>query len=277
VNARQRAFSSGGGWQSTAALVLAAEGKIDYRTFVFCNVGDDSENPGTLAYLDEHAIPYAQANGLEFVTLRKMRRGHNGPDTILEWVGRSQRSIPIPVRMANGAPGNRSCSETFKIKVVASWARQRGGTAASPVVIGIGFTVDEISRVGGRPPEPGTEKGYPLLDLGIRRSDCPGIIRRAGLPMPPKSSCWFCPEHRIGEWLTQREERPDLFARACDLEAQLIERRAALGKDPVYFTRRGKPLADAIAEGVTSMISSDGAVTAPADDDGACETGYCFT
>ncbi|MEU9019351.1 hypothetical protein [Actinomadura sp. NPDC048394] len=30
-----RAFSYGGGWQSTAALVLAAQGHVDFRTFLF--------------------------------------------------------------------------------------------------------------------------------------------------------------------------------------------------------------------------------------------------
>src|SRR5258708_98613 len=45
-----KVFSFGGGVQSVAALVLAAQGKIDYRHFVFCNVGDDSENPATLEY-----------------------------------------------------------------------------------------------------------------------------------------------------------------------------------------------------------------------------------
>ncbi|WP_254897837.1 hypothetical protein [Kitasatospora sp. NA04385] len=34
-----RSFSFGGGVQSTAALVLAAQGRIDYRTFLFANVG----------------------------------------------------------------------------------------------------------------------------------------------------------------------------------------------------------------------------------------------
>jgi hypothetical protein len=40
-----RTFSYGGGWQSTAALVLAAQGRLDYRVFVFANVRDDSEYP----------------------------------------------------------------------------------------------------------------------------------------------------------------------------------------------------------------------------------------
>ena len=63
-----KVFSYGGGVQSTAALVLAAEGTIDYRTFVFCNVGEDSENPATLAYVHEYAQPYAAAHGLNFLS-----------------------------------------------------------------------------------------------------------------------------------------------------------------------------------------------------------------
>lgn len=262
-----RAFSYGGGWQSNAALVLAAEGKIDYRTFVFCNVGEDSENPGTLEYVEKHAKPYAAAHGLEFIELRKIRR--NGePDTILQWVERSERSIPIPVRMANGAPGNRSCTVTFKIEVVAKWARKNGASEDNPAVIGIGFTVDEIGRVGGRPPEPGTVKDYPLLGLGLRRKDIPDILRAAGLPLPPKSACWFCAEKRESQWITQRHEEPELFAKSCDLEAMLNRRRETLGKDHVFFTRFGKPLDKAIPDGIQPLFDTD---------DGECESGYCFT
>jgi hypothetical protein len=264
-----RAFSYGGGWQSNAALVLAAEGRIDYRRFVFCNVGEDSENPGTLAYVRDYARPYAEANGLEFTELRKKRRDGSA-DTILQWVRRSQRSVPIPVRMANGAPGNRSCTAVFKIRLVARWAREQGATAADPAVIGIGFTADEIGRVGGRPAETGTVKDYPLLDLRLRRQDIPAILARAGLPVPPKSACWFCPEKRPAQWQAQREEQPGLFAAAVALEAECTAKRAEMGKDPVFFTWLGMPLDKAIAEGTMALFPSGG-------DDGACETGYCFT
>ncbi|KOT83889.1 phosphoadenosine phosphosulfate reductase, partial [Streptomyces rimosus subsp. pseudoverticillatus] len=53
-----KTFSFGGGWQSMAALVLAATRELDYRTFLMANVGDDSEHPGTLRYLRQYAIPY---------------------------------------------------------------------------------------------------------------------------------------------------------------------------------------------------------------------------
>lgn len=54
-----KVFSFGGGQQSVAALVLAAQGRIDYRTFLFANVGDDSERKGTLAYVEQaYGITY---------------------------------------------------------------------------------------------------------------------------------------------------------------------------------------------------------------------------
>jgi hypothetical protein len=42
-------FSYGGGVQSTAGLVLAAAGRINFPNFVFANVGEDAEHPATLA------------------------------------------------------------------------------------------------------------------------------------------------------------------------------------------------------------------------------------
>ena len=52
-----RVFSFGGGVQSTAALVLAAQGKIDYQTFLFADTGD--EHPDTYDYLNNvHLLTY---------------------------------------------------------------------------------------------------------------------------------------------------------------------------------------------------------------------------
>lgn len=69
-----KTFSFGGGVQSMAALVLAAQGKIDYKVFVFSNVGDDSEHPATLRYLQEYAIPFARSHGLEIHVVDRRKR-----------------------------------------------------------------------------------------------------------------------------------------------------------------------------------------------------------
>ena len=61
-----RAISHGGGVQSTALLVLAATGRIDFPVFLFANTGDDSEEPATLDYLQRYAKPYAAATALRY-------------------------------------------------------------------------------------------------------------------------------------------------------------------------------------------------------------------
>jgi hypothetical protein len=160
----------------------------------------------------------------------------------------------------------------FKIRVVARWQRQHGATRADPAVTALGITLDEIGRARTDSGIPHQVLAYPLLDLGLRRADCPEIIRSAGLPMPPKSACWFCPLKRPSEWARMQREEPELFARACNLEAQLIARRRELGRDPAYLTRFGRPLGEAFA-------ARQGVLFTP--DDGpdleVCESGYCMT
>src|SRR5579863_6935344 len=111
-----KVFSYGGGVQSTAALVLAAQGRIDYRTFVFCNVGADSENPATLDYVRDVAVPYARQQGIKFVELMKRLRSLEVETIYARLTRPGSRSIGIPVRMSNGAPGRRSCTVDFKVK-----------------------------------------------------------------------------------------------------------------------------------------------------------------
>ncbi|XRQ07579.1 hypothetical protein ACN3XK_65600, partial [Actinomadura welshii] len=187
-----RAFSYGGGWQSTAALVLAAQGRIDFSTFLFANVGDDSEHPATLRYIRDHAAPYAAAHGIDLRELHRIRRDGTTETLYGRLTREGSRSIPIPVRMSNGAPGTRSCTADFKIRVIGRWLKAHGASPANPATIAIGISLDEIHRANTRRHEPYERIVYPLLDLGIRRTDCPRIIRSADLPLPPKSACWFC-------------------------------------------------------------------------------------
>jgi hypothetical protein len=267
-----RTFSFGGGWQSTAALVLAARGELDFRTFLFANVGEDSEHPATLAYIAEHAAPFAEAHGLALHEVRRVKRDGSTETLYGRLMKQGSRSIPIPVRMSNGAPGTRSCTADFKIRVIGKWLKAHGATRDHPATVGIGISVDEIHRANARRVEPYERIVYPLLDLGVRRADCPRIIRSAGLPIPPKSSCWFCPFHRLTAWQDMRRDEPDLFAQACHLETTLNTRRADLGKDPVWLTRYNAPLAQVVPTDQPLFNLDD---IDPAD--GTCDSGWCFT
>jgi hypothetical protein len=239
-----KAFSFGGGVQSMAALVLAAEGRIDYRTFLFANVGDDSEYPETMVYLREVAVPFAAKHGLDLIELHKTRRDGTR-ETLWGKLHRTERSIDIPMRLQSGAPGNRSCTADFKIRVVSKWMRAHGATKTNPGTVGIGISVDEIQRM--KPSQLShLRNAHPLIDLELNREDCKAVIRDAGLPVPPKSSCFFCPFHTVKEWRRIYDAHPDLFAKSVALERMINERRAKLGRDPMYMTGALRPLDEVV-------------------------------
>jgi hypothetical protein len=272
-----RVISYGGGVQSTALLVLAATRRIDFDVFLFANVGDDSEDPATLAYVDRHAKPYAAAHGIELHELRKVCQRGPAAGQVETLYGRltkpDSKSLPIPVRMSNGAPGTRSCTAEFKIRVLGRWLKAHGANVQDPAVVGIGISLDEIQRINNRRAMRYEQPVYPLLDHEppLRRLDCQRIIAAAGLPVPPKSACWFCPFHRPNTWAEMRRDRPELFTRACALEDLLNTRRAALDKDPVWLTRFNRPLKSAIG------VAQDMLPGFADDADYTCDNGACFT
>jgi hypothetical protein len=270
-------FSFGGGRQSIAALVLQAQGKlpIDFDVWLFSNVGDDSEHPGTIAYFHDVAVPYAEKHGIDLRMLRKVGRDGEVKTLYGELNRPESRSIGIPVRMeGNAAPGNRNCTGLFKIDVIGKWVKQQGATAETPATIGVGISLDEIHRINSRKAAAHERPVYPLIDLRLRLTDCLRIIREAGLPLPPKSSCWFCPFHTPENWQDMRRDDPDLFEKAADLEDMLSVRRAGLGKDRVYLTRYGAehslPLREVIPAG-RDLLPLLG------DEDGLCDNGWCMT
>lgn len=139
-------------------------------------------------------------------------------DTIYQTITRPQsRSIGIPVHMSNGAPGRRACTLDFKIRVVDLWLKREWHAHMSGVLVALGISLDEFTRMRSNT-DPDTMAWktlvYPLIDLRLDRLACMEIIRSAGLPVPPKSSCWFCPYHSQRLPVALRESQPVLFERA---------------------------------------------------------------
>jgi hypothetical protein len=287
-----RIFSFGGGVQSTAVLALQAMGKIKpFKHYVFSNVGDDSEHPATIAYINDVTKPFADRYGISFVETCKITWGK--PETLLQYLHRTKRSIPIPVRMQNGAPGNRTCTADYKIGVVDKWIKSQGFSHA---VIGLGISLDEFGRMRDlhwrdRPaanrkkdgsytnPRPfgfWKKREYPLIDLRMSRQDALNVIQAAGLPEPPRSACWFCPFTSRGRWIEMKTYEPELFQQAIDLEQMLNEKRESIGRDRVYLhpASNGQllPLADAVPDQLPLPFLD----MAQAAESTECDEGFCF-
>ncbi len=287
--------------------MLAAQKRIDYQIFLFCNVGDDSENPDTIKYVNDIAAPYAKEHGIKLIEIQKTLRDGTLDTIYSRLMKPDSRSIGIPVRMSNGAPGNRSCTADFKVLVVDKWLKDHGvrrtlqseknltrflmkmehdldvaeytkegfqrlATFPRPLArVGLGISLDEFQRVKPNM-DPDTmgwkENVFPLIDLRMSRQDCMNVIRNAGLPVPPKSSCWFCPYHRLSVWQDMRENQPELFWKSAKLEEGINVKRAAIGKDNVWLTRKLIPLAMATTELTQHSLFKE-------DEDDMCESGYC--
>lgn len=245
-----RVVSYGGGVQSNALLVPASQGRVPHRTFLFANGGADSEHPGTLRYVADVARPFAEAHGVELVEL-----------------GSRRELIPTP--LSNGMPGRRSCTAEFKIEVIRKWLKANGASVERPAHVAIGFSADEVHRVARRRDNDVERPEYPLIDLGLSRDDCAAIVADAGLPVPDRSACWFCPFHRAGYWADLRRDEPELFDRAARLERLINRRRRAAGRTPVWLTRHNKPLASAVRDLKPRRTETEGPER--------CDEGHCWT
>jgi hypothetical protein len=254
-------LSFGGGVQSVASMVLASQGKIPYDTFVFSNVGHDSENPDTLDYLESTVKPFMACHGLEFHEVQRVNRAGE-PVTLYDYLMSDNKSVPIPAVLPSGSFGKRACTSDWKIKVIDKWIK---ANRTGIVYIGLGISVDEFQRVRISQPVALNKhtlkiNKYPLIDLRLTRQACIRIIQEAGLPIPSESSCYFCPFHNPKRWLNLSVHQPELFQKAVGIEQRINEK----SKSVLRLHGSRLPL-EQMANGQMSMFEEHN-----------CESGYCM-
>lgn len=108
------------------------------------------------------------------------------------------------------AYGFKSCSEHYKSRPQRRWLKEQGVIGA---VFWIGIDAGEAHRAKY------PDVRYPLIEWDWGRDECVAAIRRAGLPQPGKSACFFCPSNKPYEILELKRQHPDLLRRALAMEA----------------------------------------------------------
>ena len=136
-----------------------------------------------------------------------------------------QECIVLQV-LPSKAYGQSKCSVKYKVTPIESkikrWVKENKITSVPRSFIGIHS--QEVNRLldkkGQLRPleEKNSRKEYPLIEWGINQLDCENLIKSAGLPLPPKSSCFFCPNRKLSEVIELKEKHPDLYERAVFLE-----------------------------------------------------------
>jgi len=191
-----KVLSLGAGVNSTALLVLRSQGKVDFDLAVFADTG--GEHPETYAYLDNVIRPFCEKHQIELVRVKSQK------PPLYDFYF-SKRIIPT--RMF------RHCTDHYKIQPLKKYCMDRFPT--EKIVFLIGIDVGERNRAES------FCKGdaiFPLIDMDINREECKEIILDAGLPLPIKSGCYFCPFTRKQGWLNLLKKHPDLFLKAEVLE-----------------------------------------------------------
>lgn len=272
-----RVISYGGGVQSTAMLIMAANRDPEFEqamggqcvTALFSNVGDDSEDPASLEWIRNVTQPWAAHRGVWVRELQRRKRDGQ-IETLWQRLNKPEsRSIDIPIRMDNGSPGNRRCTHDFKIAVIGKFLKQYGANADNPATVAIGFSTDEMHRANRKKAMPYETPVYPLLEMGWDRSRCQQLIVDTFGRGAPKSSCFFCPFHRPQTWAEMRRDRNELFVKSVELEKTINIKREKLGKDKVWLTKFAQPLDVAVGEAQTPLFFEEGPEGC---DDGACWT-----
>lgn len=150
------------------------------------------------------------------------------------------------------------CSNEWKGRVVHRYLRSQGVKSA---VQWIGFSLDEARRVKGNGTSPWF-KEFPLINLGLSRTDCEQIITDHGWPLPEKSACWMCPNRTNEEWRYIRDHEPENWAKAVEIDEEI---RDVDIRGDVYLHQSRVPLAEADLDAVDRKMI-----------DRACASGNCM-
>ena len=188
-------LSFGGGVNSVALMIVLLREGLPFDEAVFADTG--GEVPETYEYL-EVAEGYLADHEVPFTVVSK--RGRSLYDT--SW---DRRVFPSAIW--------RWSTRDFKVTPIHRHYRSLGTHVNQYLAI----AWDEVyrmkdSRVGY------VTNLFPLIERRLTRADCVAIIEEARLPVPQRSSCYFCPFNSVGRWRWLYETHPDLFDKAVALE-----------------------------------------------------------
>jgi len=200
--------SAGLGTNSTAMLIGMHERDIYPDAILFADTG--GERPHTYEHL-RILNNWLGKVGFPLITVVK------AANKTLEEALLSNKSLPSP---AYG--GRKTCSQRFKIEPQDTWLNnwppaKKIWNKGQKITKAVGFDADEPWRAKDYESKK-FSNWYPLLEWDWGRDECIETINRAGLPLPGKSSCFYCPNMKQAEIRELKAHYPELALRAIEME-----------------------------------------------------------
>jgi len=184
-------LSLGGGIQTIALVAMAKMGLVKFDEVVFADTG--VEKPETYWYIKHYVEPMLSELSVPFVVVKS----HLG--TLYDHCWR-QKLLP--------SVQTRWCTDKFKIRPIVKHYKGKS------VEFLVGFSSDEQYRAAK--PSPMT-RTFPLIEQGISTTDCVQIIKDYGLPVPLRSSCYFCVYEPYVEYNWLKNHHPELIEKALTI------------------------------------------------------------
>jgi hypothetical protein len=214
------------GVNSAAVAVLLAEWGLTPSLVLMADTGD--EHPETYeyipvmdAFLAKHGMPAVQV-------VRKRSKYRS-----LEHNCLATDSLP------SKAYGGSSCSEKWKIEPQRHYCQHWGPARrcwkmGGKVLKVIGYDDGDRDReryalsLKHQERDARYDYWFPLREARLDREACKAVIRNAGLPVPPKSSCFYCPAKKYDEVRQMKDRHPDLVERAVWMEVNAAQGKHGL-------------------------------------------------
>jgi hypothetical protein len=210
-----RTVSYGGGVNSTGLLVGLHERGIVPDAILFADTGN--EFPETYDHVERVSAWSLEHLGLPITRIKRVYPRHDS----LEDECFNLNTLP------SKAFGYSGCSVKWKRQPMDRWIRHDPRALAAwargeRIERLIGIDAGEAHR-GKIPDDEKFTYRFPLIEWGWARDECVQAIERAGLPVPRKSACFFCPATTKKEVIELHRSRRDLFDRAVAIEENARE------------------------------------------------------
>lgn len=213
---RLRVLSLGAGVQSTTLALMAAHGEIG--PMPDCAIFADTQDEPLAVY--EHLRWMMSPNVLPFpvhiVTAGKLSEKMLGGDD----------EARIPFFVEGSGIAKRQCTRNYKMRPIRQKCRAllgvgpRGYVGPGWVEQWIGISTNEAHRIKPSGFRFITRRD-PLIEIGMSRRNCESWLRAHDYPIPPKSSCNYCPYQSAAQWRDKKNNHPTDFEAAITVDRAL--------------------------------------------------------
>jgi hypothetical protein len=238
-----KVISLGLGVQSTAMYLMSSLGQMERADHaVFADPG--AEHPDTYQLLQSILKWKTLNDGIPIHVVKKSLYN----DLLSQKNSTGQRFASIPAFSGNKTGMlRRQCTKEYKIDPVIKKIRDLHGLKPNKHMpktqVWLGISMDEIQRMKISQ-LPRVDYHYPLIENRMSRGDCIRLFEELEFPVPPKSSCVFCPYHSDKNWKELKEVYPESWDLAIEVDESIRDMSQRGMKEPIFIHRSCAPLED---------------------------------